>query len=87
MVGDRTILANLLCMMVVWVSGSFNYYLISYQLKYIEGNMYINGIVSSLSEFAAFITSGILVLKVGIKPTLALSYAIAITGMASLTLF
>ena len=73
-------------MMIVWVSGSFNYFLISYQLKYIEGNMYINGIVSSLSEVTAFISAGVLTQKVGIKTTLVISYLIAISGMASLTI-
>ena len=73
-------------MMTVWLSASFNYYLIGYQLKYIQGNLYINGIVSSLSECAAFMLSGILIEKIGIKPTLVISYVVAISGMGSLIL-
>lgn len=81
---DKTVLRNLICMMIVWVSGSFNYFLISYQLKYIEGNMYINSIVSSSSELVAFMVAGAFTERVGIKPTLLISYVIAIFGMASL---
>ena len=65
---DKVVLGNLICMMIVWVSGSFNYFLIGYQLKYIEGNMFINGIVSSLSELTAFISAGALTEKLGMKP-------------------
>ena len=83
---DKTVFINLICMMTVWLSASFNYYLIGYQLKYIEGNLYINGIVSSLSECAAFLLSGILIEKIGIKPTLVISYVVAIAGMGALIL-
>ena len=75
------VLRNLLCMVMVWVSASFCYYLISYQLKYIKGDIFTNGIVSSISECIAYGVSGILYTKMGIKNVLILSYALTIGGM------
>ena len=40
-------------MILVWLSASFCYYLISYQLKYLKGDIFTNGIVSSVSEILA----------------------------------
>lgn len=85
--GDRVILVNLICMVMIWVSSSFCYYLISYQLKYIKGNIYINGIISAVSEIAAYLTSGLLAAKFGMKPTLILSYLIGMLGMVALIFY
>lgn len=76
---------NLLLCIMIWTSGSFNYYLIAYQLKYIQGNLYVNTIVSSTSEVCAFIFSGVLINKYGLKRTLVGSYILAIIGMSALT--
>ena len=71
-------------MLVVWMASSFCYYLISYQLKYLHGNIFINGIVSSSSEILAYCTSGVMVMTFKIKNTLIFSYALAFLGMAAL---
>lgn len=83
---DNDIIRNLLCCIIIWTSGSFNYYLIAYQLKYIQGDLYINTIVSSTSEVCAFIFSGVLINKYGIKKTLIGSNLLAIVGMSALNL-
>jgi MFS family permease len=56
-------------------------------LKYIKGNLYLNGIISSASEITAYLSSGILASKFGMKSTLLLSYLIAIVGMVALILY
>ena len=71
-------------MCLVWMSASFGYYLIGYDLKYIRGNKYINGIISSSSECVAFLLAGVLINKIGIKFTLIISYIFAIAGMLTL---
>ena len=71
----------------VWLSASFCYYTITFQLKYIQGDKYTNGIVSSISECCAYCFSGIIFKFIGLKGTLIISYVIAITGMLSLILF
>jgi len=79
--GNKIYIFNIVCMCLVWMSASFGYYLIGYDLKYIKGNKYTNGIVSSSSECVAFMTAGVLLDKVGIKKTLVLSYIIGLIGM------
>ena len=71
-------------MMMVWASASFGYYLIGYDLKYIRGNKYINGIISSSSECVAFLLAGYLLKKIGVKLTLVGSYIIGLLGMVTL---
>lgn len=66
------------------MSASFGYYLIGYDLKYIKGNKYTNGIVSSSSECVAFVLSSFMLDYLGIKKTLVISYIVAFVGMATL---
>ena len=80
--GDN--LVNLLCMMITWFASSSLYYMISYQLKYIKGNIYINGIISSISEIIAYTLSGVIIKIFNVKLTLLLSLLIAFSGMLSL---
>ena len=84
---NRVITSNLVCMVIVWLSTSFCYYLISYQLKYIQGDIYINGLVSGFSEVAAYALSGYLIKKLGLKNTFIFSFTLAFTGMLSLIEF
>lgn len=81
---NRAMLINMIIMTVVWLSGSFNYYLISYQLKYLEGDLYINSIVSSLSEIVANITSAISIYFFGLKNAFMISFILAAAGMLCL---
>jgi hypothetical protein len=71
-------------MVVIWASSSFCYYLISYQLKYIKGNIFANGLISSVSEIIAYFTSAILLREFGLKLTFVLSFSISIIGMLAL---
>ena len=77
-------LVNLTAMILVWLSASFCYYLISYQLKYLKGDIFVNGIVSSVSEILAVLFSGLFLSQFGYTRTLTISYVIAFTGMLSL---
>lgn len=73
-------------MTTVWLSASFGYYLIGYQLKYVKGDFWINNIVSAVSEVIAYLISGIFFNVIGLKPTLYVSYAISLAGMLCLIL-
>ncbi len=61
-------------MNVAWSSVSFGYYLISYYLKYIPGDLYTNVILSSIAEMASAFSSGWISKKIGNKNTLIISY-------------
>ena len=85
-VSSKEYLVNVICMTIIWISGSFCYYLIAYELKYIRGNMYINGLISSFSELAGNIVSWILFEKIGVKKAFVTAYLISLAGMMSLIL-
>ena len=69
---------------MVWLSASFGYYLIGYQLKYIKGDLYVNAVITSSSEIAAYLVSGFLFEKFGIKIVLSASFLISMMGMGAL---
>ena len=83
----RTYLINLIIMTVIWIVSSFDYYMISFEMKYFQGNMFMNSILSSFSEAVAYLLSGILFSKIGLKPSLLVSWIIAIVGGVSLIFF
>ena len=64
----------------MWVVVSFNYYLIYFQIKYMEGDFYINTIVSSLSELTAYAISGLIIDRLGMKPCYLFSFSVVVTG-------
>lgn len=74
-------------MSLVWLSASFCYYLISYQVKYLNGSIWINNVTTSVAQMLAFIVSGIIFEKIGLKKTLYMSYVISIVGMVALTVY
>ena len=61
-------------------AASFNYYLITFYTKYIPGNIFVNMIVASLSEFFSTIITGAIVSKLG--PKLAFTVAYSLCGVA-----
>jgi len=73
-------------MVTVFGIASFTYYLISYQLKYLKGDFFVNGLVSGGSEILGYLTSGTITSWFGIKPTFIISYVLAIAGMVCLIL-
>ena len=81
---NREILRNMICMVVNWSAASLSYYLIAYQLKYIKGDMFINGLVSSTSEIAAYILSGQLLSCISIQNLLRASFLLGVAGMLAL---
>lgn len=44
---------NLGILVLIWMVTAFNLFLITFQLKYIEGDFFTNTIVSSLAEIPA----------------------------------
>ncbi|TNV80510.1 hypothetical protein FGO68_gene767 [Halteria grandinella] len=80
----RRHLINLVILVAVWIASSFNFYLINFQLKYIQGDVFVNTLVSAISELPATILAGYLYQKIGIKITLVMMFGVAIIGSISL---
>ena len=87
LIKDRTHFRNLILLIFLWISASFDYTLINFQLKYIEGDIYTNTIVSSVSEVCAYIISGAIYEKIGTRISFIGFFIIAIIGSVVYIIF
>jgi len=71
---------NLMLMTAVWVAASFNYYLISFYMKYVPGDIFVNNSVSCVAELAADLLSCLFVSRLGIKKSFVGSFILAAVG-------
>lgn len=78
---------NLLIMIILWTVGSVDYYLISFFLKYVPGNIYVNTTASTLAEVVGSLTSGIVYKIFGPKVAFCMSFGVAAGGGLLLILF
>ena len=61
---------HMVIFMLNWTVVSLCYYLILFRLTHLHGNMYLNGISSSLAEFCGNIIIGAFLVHFGLKQTL-----------------
>ena len=80
LVKNKRHLQNLLILLFLWIVSAFDYYLINFQLKYIDGDIYENTIISSVSEVTAYLISGALYDKIGPKVSFIGSFVLAVVG-------
>lgn len=80
LIKDKTHIRNLLLLLVLWAVSAFDYNLINFQLKYIDGSIYTNTIVSAVSEVSAYLISGVLYNKLGTRLSFIIYFLIAIVG-------
>ena len=71
---------TLVVFILFWTVSSFNYYLLTFELKYIPGNIYVNTSVSCLSEVLADIVSGYLMNIIGIRLSFLFAFITATLG-------
>ena len=57
----------MLIMAFLWTATSFNFYMINFQLKYINGDIFNNAFASALSEVPAYLIQGLTYQKLGLK--------------------
>ena len=57
------ILVNLLLMTVIWVACSFNFYMISFKVKYFPGSLNLNQFGSFTAECLGYIAGGFLLAR------------------------
>ena len=67
-------------MAVFWTASSFDYYLITFFLKYIPGNIFVNTSIASGAEIAAYVLSGWLVKLMGLRISYIIAWLIGATG-------
>ena len=78
---------NLIIFIILWIIATFTYYLVYFQIKYMNGDFYINTIVSSCTEMLSYTVSGFILTSLGIKFSYLLSFSTAIIGAALYIVF
>ena len=73
-------LVNLLLMTYFWASSSFDYFLTTFMLKYLNGDVFSNVYAATTAEAFGALCCGMLVQRQGLLRTFALSYTIATVG-------
>lgn len=77
---DKVIMWNLGILVIQWIASSFDYYMMTFFLKYVPGNIYVNTSINAMSSIAAYVGSAYLFKKLGGKISFLIAYAIAIAG-------
>ena len=84
---DKSLFCNLCLMAIFWTVSSFNYYIITFYLKYIPGNVFVNTVLSCTAEILAYGCSGVAMKKFGVKLSYMISFIVAATGGILLVIF
>ena len=84
---SRSIFINLVLMCVFWTASSFNYYLMTFFLKYIPGNLFVNTSIASLSEISSYVLSAYVMKFLGLKISYIMAWLIGATGGILMVIF
>ena len=71
-------------MAIMWTAGSFNQFLLSAQMKYLQGNIFVNFYMFGAAGVLAVLICSILLSKMGVKNTYILSYYMSIVGASAI---
>lgn len=74
-------------MSMCWLTASFNYYLISFLLKYFPGNINYNSMLSVFSEILAMILSGLFFVNFGPKTSFIIVFGISFVGGCGILMY
>jgi len=67
-------------MTIMWTEGSFNQFLLSAQMKYLEGNIFVNFYIFGGAGIAAVLLSSVMYARFGLKNSLYLGHGLCIVG-------
>mmetsp|Transcript_12965 Transcript_12965/g.17466 ORF Transcript_12965/g.17466 Transcript_12965/m.17466 type:complete len:218 (+) Transcript_12965:944-1597(+) len=81
---NKPYLSNLLIMMLCWQALGFTNTLVSFEMKYLEGDIFINSYTAALAETIAKLGAGVVLVQLGTKPLFAAAFLIAFAGSLNL---
>lgn len=64
----------------MWTQASFNQFLLSAQMKYLEGNIFVNFYIFGAAGIIAVLLGGVMYAKFGLKLTYVISFNMCILG-------
>ena len=71
---------NLWAAVLLYVEATFNYYLLTFYMKYFPGNIFTNSIYFAVSDLLAYFGAGVLLKVIGMKKTIWISATLALVG-------
>ena len=71
----------------MWCSVSFSYWLVNFQIKYIQGNVYTNSMTSSIADNIGTVLSAVLYDKFGVRIAFLTCLVFTLVGGATILLF
>lgn len=71
---------NLWSAALLYMEATFNFYLLTFYLKYFPGNIFSNSAYFACSDLIAFCLAGLLLKKLGMKISIRIAAALALTG-------
>lgn len=71
---------NLVKMTIMWTQGSFNQFLLSAQMKYLEGNIFVNFYIFGAAGVVAVLISGSTYARLGLKTSYLIAFGMSIFG-------
>lgn len=75
---------NLMILVFLWVAASFNMYMIGFYMKYIGGSIFVNTLITVLSEIPLSLLGGYFYHLKGPKIAIPVFFLIALVGGLSL---
>lgn len=73
-------------MTIMWTQASFNQFLLSAQMKYLEGNIFINFYIFGAAGILAVIIGGCVYSTYGLKFSFLISFSMSIIGSIGMLL-
>lgn len=71
---------NLIVMTWIWVATTIDYFVINFNLKHMDGSIFLNFSLAGLAEILAHIFVGIFFAKLGPRAILIMGYTITLCG-------
>ena len=84
---DSTLRSNLIVLIIMWMTAAYAYYLIAFELKYLNDDIYTNSLITVAAEIIGKLLAGVFIDKIGLKPTFMISLFLALVGCLLMILF
>ena len=80
LIKDKDSRNNLLLSLVIWSVSCFNFYLLTFYLKYFPGNIFQNSLSFAVADIIAYAFAGTILKKTNTNKTLISSYITSALG-------
>lgn len=77
---NKILKINIIASIAIWTHGSFNFYLITFFLKYFPGNIFGNAMAFAGADIVAYTCSGLVLKFISVRKGLVFAYTVALIG-------